>query len=323
MNDSIVIVSTNWIGDVIMSLPAVQIFRAETPDVSITVLAKPCVKAVWEMCPAVDFVETMENPFVTARRLKAAHFSAAYIFPNSFRSAFIPFLARIPARIGLRGKWRRLMLTGTIALPNGHQQFEPMNILGVQGDPPPPELAVPERDIQAVKEKIKTAGNECLSQIITILPGAARGPAKRWPAENFAAVAKRLQAELNAQLILAGGPGDRPVCEEIASSAGGGILNFAGETTIAEWAALLKISRCAVSNDSGGMHLAAAVGTPVVAVFGITDPAKTGPLGTAAILQKSELKTRDIARNSEAAGRALAAITPAEVFNAVREQLTG
>ena len=310
MDNSILIISTNWIGDAIMSMPAVEIFRAENPLTKITVLTKPGLQPLWRMHPAVDEIQLMKKPFATARRLRKNNYSAAIIFPNSFRSAFVPFLAGIPVRAGACGDCRRLLLTQTVAVPNGHQQFEYMNLLGVQGDPPPPAISVPADAIESVKEKIKIKNKT----LITILPGAARGPSKRWPAENFAAVAKRLNSKLGAQIIFSGGADDAAVCDEISSTVGG--ISLAGKTTIQEWAALLKISDCVISNDSGGMHLATAVGTPVAAVFGITDPSKTGPLGRAAVLQKSEFRARDIARHSEEAIRALAAVTPDDVFAA-------
>jgi len=322
--ERILIVSTNWIGDAIMSMPAVQLFRRAHPEAELTVLARPLIRALWAMHPAVDRLETMGKPQPTVQSLKPAHFDRAYIFPNSFRSAFIPFLAGVPRRIGARGHWRRLMLTETVRLPDGHQQFEYLKILGVQGEPPAPQLAVPEESFNSLNNRLAAAGfRPACRTVITLLPGAARGPSKRWPAEHFIVLAKRLRAELGAQILLGGGPDDAAVCAEIAAAVGPEAISLAGQTTVAEWAALLKMSQCVVSNDSGGMHLAMAVGTPVAAIFGITDSRKTGPLGRSVVLQKSAVKSRDIARDSEAARRALEAVMPDEVFAAVTGLLNG
>ncbi len=323
MSDSILIVSTNWIGDAVMGMPAVQRFRSENPAAQITVLAKPSVNTLWKMHPSVDFVQLMGKPLPTARKLLTMKYDCAYIFPNSFRSAVIPLLAGIPKRIGSRGHWRHRMLSKIIALPAGHQQFEYRNILGIQGEElPVPRIDVPKAAIQALEKKLKDFSVlENGAPLITLLPGAARGPSKRWPPEHFVELAKTLRDSMGARVVLGGGPADADACADIAEQSGG--VSLAGKTSIPEWAALLKRSDCVVSNDSGGMHLATAVGTPVVGIYGLTDPSKTGPLGKSVVLQKSTLKQRDISRESEAAIQALASIAPAEVAEAVHGLLLG
>lgn len=322
--ESVLIVSTNWIGDAVMSMPGLQLFRQEHPEAEITVLARPLIRSLWSMHPAVNHLETMGAAFPTVAKLRQTHFDRVCIFPNSFRSAFVPLMAGIPRRIGPRGHWRRLMLTEPVRLPSGHQQFEYMKILGVQGEPPAPQIHVPEESIRSLETKLTAAGfNFTGRPVITLLPGAARGPSKRWPAEHFVLLAKRLCDDIGAQILLGGGPDDAAVCAEIAAWIGRDAASLAGQTTVAEWAAMLKRSHCVVSNDSGGMHLATAVGTPVAAIFGITDPRKTGPLGRSVVLQKSTVQSRDIARDSDAARLALESVTPDETCAAVTGLLKG
>jgi len=324
MNSSVLIVSTNWIGDVIMGMPAVQRFRAENPDSRITVLAKPCVKALWQMHSAVDSVQIMGKPIPTARQLRSMQYDHAYIFPNSFRSAVVPLLAGIPQRIGLRGHWRCLMLSKIVSLSEGHQQLEYRNILDVQGDLPAPSINVPKEALQSLEKKLEALpefGKD--APLITLLPGAARGPSKRWPPEHFVELAKKLCDSMGAFVVLGGGPDDAVACADIAEQAGLGVASLAGKTSIPEWSALLKMSACVVSNDSGGMHLATAVGAPVVGIYGLTDPSKTGPLGASSVLQKSTMRSRDIARASEEAVHALGAILPDEVYAAVCTLIEG
>ena len=309
--DRVLIVSTNWVGDAVMSMPAVQLFREENPDVEITLLAKPGVMNLWKMHPAINEFQTLGKLIPTIEKIREDHFDCAYILPNSFRSAFIPFMARISKVVGARGDWRRAMLTNIIRLGDGHQQFEAMNILGVQGEPPAPQLNVPEKIFKGLEK----------GRVVTLLPGAARGPSKRWPPERFVELAKKLIAEHDVTVVLSGGPDDAASCVKMATAIGPEALNFSGKTTIPEWAALLKRSDCVVANDSGGMHLAAAVGTPVVGIFGVTDPKKTGPLGRSVILQKSKLQSREVKRNSEEAIRALSSIDVDEVCAAVLELL--
>lgn len=301
-----------------MGMPAVQQLRREYPDIHLTMLVKPGLKAIWKMHPAPDEVLVQGKTAQTIHMLQQSQYDRVYIFPNSFRSAYLPFRAGIPRRIAARGEWRRLMLTEIVHTGSGHQQFEYMSILGLQGDPDTPQIQVPQAALKAVKKQLPRSGAR---PVITLLPGAARGPAKRWPPESFIALAKTLRSSLNATVVLGGGPDDSEACAKIAAAAGPEVLSLAGKTSIPEWAALLQMSDCVVANDSGGMHLACAVGTPVVGIFGITDPLKTGPLGKNIVLQKSELQSRDIKRNSKEAVRALAAIEPEEVFSAVEQLL--
>ncbi len=310
--ESILIVSPTWIGDAVMCMPAVQLFRAEHPEAEITMLAKPLVLSLWKMHPAIDHFQPLEEMIPTLGKLRKMSFDRAYVIPNSFRSALLPFMAGIPKRIGACGQWRRWMLNEVVGLESGHQQFEAMSILGVQGEPNPPTIQVPEKSFQALETE---------RPVITLLPGAARGPSKRWPPEHFVTLAKKIQTELDARVVLSGGPDDASACDAMADSIGGDVVQLAGKTNLSEWAALLKRSDCVVCNDSGGMHLAAAVGTPVVAIFGTTDPKKTGPLGKNIVLQKSEKQSREIKRDSEEAVRSLRAVRLDEVFGAVKKLL--
>lgn len=335
---SILLVSPSWIGDAVMSMPAVQLFREDYPETKVTVLAKPGVGALWKMHPAVDRVLRQEKTGATIRQLNAMNFDRAYIFPNSFRSAFLPFMAGIPRRTGARGHWRKLMLSDIVQFGSGHQQFENMNILGVQGEPPAPQIVVPEEAFHTLERKVfhlpgvgkkipqrfRMPEEQRLTKdqpLITLLPGAARGPSKRWPPDHFVQLAGMLKEKLNALIVFSGGPDDAVACAEMAEEIGPESINLAGETSIPEWAALLRCSDCVAANDSGGMHLATAVGTPVAAVFGVTDPKKTGPLGRHAVLQQSSVQSRNVARHSDEAVRALAAVEPASVFAAVKDLL--
>ena len=315
--DSVLIVSTNWIGDAVMGMPALQCFRRENPESKITVLTKLGLKALWEMHPNIDDVLIMGKPIPTARKLRGMHFDRSYIFPNSLRSAFVPWLAGVPNRRGFRGHWRHLLLNEIITPPDGHQQYEYKAILGVEGELSAPQLNVPDKSTKAIIEKLSGYGVDDNAPLITLLPGAARGPSKRWPTEHFIELAKKLRSSAGASVILGGGPDDAVACDDIAAAAGEGVFNLAGKTTVPEWSALLKISDCVVSNDSGGMHLATAVESPVVGIFGITDPEKTGPLGKSKVLKKGTLSNRNIARSSEEAAGALGSITSNEVYEAV------
>lgn len=318
MSKSVLIVSTNWIGDVVMGMPAVRQFIQENPDTKVTVLSKPSTRALWEMFPGIEGIELMAKPQETAQRLRAKNFDCAYIFPNSLRSAVVPWLARVPMRLGRRGHWRSLFLSKVIETDKkAHQQLEYKQVLGVQGELANPDITIPEAATQHIEKLLSDM--DSTKKLITILPGAARGPSKCWPAEKYLQLAQKLLATGKYNIALSGGPDDAASCEDMAQQLGAGAMNFAGKTNIAQWAALLKLSDCTVANDSGGMHLSTAVGTPVVGIFGITDPDKTGPLGTSIVLQKSDIRDRKVSRHSEMAIKALNAIEPDEVFDAVMQ----
>ena len=325
--ERLLICSPNWVGDAIMAMPALQAFRRVAPDAEITILTKPGLAPLWQMHGSIDRVEVFEESpggaFRAGALLRAIGFRRAYIFSNSFRSALIPFLGRVPKRIGSQGHWRRLMLTDVVhyhlSSLRRHQTFEYFDILGLEtAGFEAPRLVLSPEAVAGAEEKIGTAP----ALRIGMIPGAARGPSKRWPVDYFSAVARRLAREQNARIVVFGAGAEKDICAAVSGVAGDNAVNLAGQTTLPEWAAALKLCDLVICNDSGGMHLAAAVGTPVLAVFGLTDPARTGPLGTRRrIIQDSMVRSRDIARRSDAAQKCLAAIEPDRVYEAALECL--
>ena len=317
------VVSPGWIGDALMSMPALQLFQAGHPDVELTVLAKAYLLPLWEMHAAARQRLATGGTVATVRALLKSRFEAAYLLPNSVRSALLPWLAAVPARIGLAGHWRRWLLTRVVEAPTAgvhrHQAWEYAAILSPDSLPvalPLPCLEPP--DTACADAARRVAGLP--RPLIGLLPGAARGPAKRWPAERFAEVGRMLREKIGGGILVMGGTGDAESCARVTAGMGSGVQNLAGATTLPEWAALLKLCDVVICNDSGGMHLAAAVGAPVVAVFGITDPARTGPLGSCCrVLQHSQTMDRAVPRDSPAAVEALAAVGVDEVVAAALE----
>lgn len=276
-----VVVSPSWVGDALMALPAVRALRARKPGLELAVLAKPGVAPLWGLCRAVSQVIPLEPGLrgsrAAARRLKSEAFRAAWILPNSWRSAWIPWLAGVPVRVGFPGHFRRAFLTETVPpFPDPvHQSREVARILGVEPGALSGggglDLPVP------LRERMAGELSAARPPRIVLIPGAARGPSKRWPPERFAEAGRRLAAEWGGSVLVCGGGNERELCEAVARAAGG--TSWAGRTSLEEWAALLSLSHFVLCNDSGGMHLAAALGTPGVAIFGKTDPAVTGPAG--------------------------------------------
>jgi heptosyltransferase-2 len=307
-----------------MAMPALTALRKRLPHARITLLAKPSVAPVWSLFPGLEGIITLKKGLMgmldTISKVKAGQFDFAFILPNSFRTAWIPWLAGIPGRRGVPGQNRCWMLTESVQLSTsarvGHQSLEMAEILHLAVDrlEAPPFLFVPGADRERAN-RLLPAGRPC----VVFFPGASYGPAKRWPAERFALVGTRLVAEHGCSILILGGRADKPICDEVAGRIGGGAINLAGETDLIELAGLLGACRAVVANDSGGMHLAAGLGVAVVGIFGLTDPVKTAPVGTRnrVLCAEGVIRSRDIARDSLEARTAMESISVETVYQAV------
>ena len=334
MEDSVLVHAPNWLGDSVMCMPALQAFKREYPDYRLSLLARRELAPLWQMHAAVDEIIELapgtRGTIDAARRVSRRGFPAVFVFPNSFRSAMIPCLARVPVRIGYKGHARRWMLTQVVELPEPlrckHQAWEYLYELGLAADTP--ELETPRL---AVSDTMMTQCRERLSAVasaagwVGLIPGAAHGGSKRWPPGHFSDVGRRLIRALKCRILVFGTTGEARLCSQVAGAIGSGALNLAGVTSLREFAGLLRLCRAVVANDSGGMHLAAAAGAPVVAVFGLTDPAKTGPLGSGhrVIAPAAGAGSRDIKPSSPAAERLLWDINPESVAAAALEVIEG
>lgn len=332
MPDNILICGTNWLGDCVMSMPSVQLFKEKHPSCRVAMLAKSKLCSLWTMHPCVDAVIALQDGFLgtvhAVGMVRECNFDAVFVFPNSFRSALIPFLAGVSRRSGVAGHQRQWMLTNVIRLgmrhDRSHQAWEYMDILGLSdgcdniGDP---RLVIPEdkvREAYVILEQMKW--HKCIG----LMPGAAYGPAKRWPVEYFVEVGREF-AKNGYGIAVMGSAAEVDLCSSVSSGIGERSLSLAGRTSLPQLAALLGVCSAVVTNDSGGMHLASAVGRPVVAVFGITDPSKTGPLGkkSRVICTEGVNRSRDIERVSAEAEASLRAIKPERVLKAVTDLIQG
>ncbi|OGV74876.1 MAG: lipopolysaccharide heptosyltransferase II [Lentisphaerae bacterium RIFOXYA12_FULL_60_10] len=327
MNGPLLISSVNWLGDAVMTLPALTAYRTSYPDSPVTLLIKPAMTSFWSLVdPGLDQV-VMEAGLIgqvrSALRLRQRRYVRAFILPNSFRSAWIPFLAGIPLRRGVRGHFRSIMFTHVVDLPpvRMHQAYEYFHIMGLEMPRDPlllPRLHIPAHAVTRASEWMRGSNHW-----IGMIPGAARGPSKRWPAESFIDAGRQLIHRTNASLLLLGTVAESMLCGQIATGIGPRALNLAGKTTLIDLAAVLGRCRVVVANDSGGMHLAAAVGCRLVALFGITDPVRTGPLGNGhVVIQPPGVQAdRKIARQSVQARDVLHRIHPDQVVGAVLAHL--
>jgi heptosyltransferase-2 len=320
----LLVVSPSWLGDCVMAMPALVTLRKRLPHARIILLAKPSVAPVWSLFPGADGVIPLKKGLMgmldTISQVKAGRFDFAYILPNSFRSAWIPWLAGIPGRRGGAGPGRGWMLTESVAFSpsarNGHQSFEMAEILhlGAEYLEAPPFLTVPAADRERARRLIPG-----IHPCVAFFPGASYGPAKRWPASRFVAVGNKLVTEQGCRILVLGGKADQSICDEVAEGMGAGAINLAGKTDLMELAGLLGLCRVVVANDSGGMHLAAGLGVAVVGIFGLTDPVKTAPVGpfSRVLCAEGVARSRDIARDSMEARAAMESISVDTVYHEV------
>ena len=324
----------NWLGDSVMAMPAIQDYRRRNPDTVVTVAVKPYMAPLWIAHPAVRNVMLLPlgpaGPWRCGWRARSHGFRRAYVLPLSFRSALVPWVARIPERIGMPGHGRDWLLTRVVTPPDGperrHQAFEYYELLGLtdvaHGEAP--SLPVPDAEAGKAAEALSRLWPAARDgALVGILPGAARGPSKCWAPDRFADVGRRLAVERGCRILALGSMAEKDACERIAAAAGPRGAELAGRTSLLELAALLARCKAVIANDSGGMHLATAVGAKVVGIFGATDPAKTGPLGTGHKIVAAEGvgAARDIAADSAVARAALDGIGVERVLAAAFELL--
>lgn len=312
----------NWLGDAVMTTPALLRLRERFPDAHVTLLTPGKLRDLYLHHPAVD--ETIgfgpeEGVRSVGRKLRAGNFDLAIVLPNSPRSALEVWWAGIPQRIGYSRPWRNLFLTRTVATRPGHVQMrkrtpeeirrlvaatpsspgreggapvaggygahqlhEYLHLVAALGAPEeilPPQLCVGDEEAQAVSKRFQL---DARTRWLGINPGAEYGPAKRWPIERFAEVANELYRKLGCAFLIFGGKGDVPLAEQLLAllptpASKGHVVSLAGKTSLRELMALLKLCRGLLTNDTGPMHVAAALGTPVVVPFGSTSPELTGP----------------------------------------------
>ncbi len=329
--DRLLIGGTNWLGDSIMSMPALQTLKQHQPGTHISLLVKPGMVLLWEMHEAIDAIvpiyQGSGGTRLTVRALRRQSFDRAVLFPNSFRSALLPFLGGVPRRIGVAAHGRRLLLTDARRgrpsddLPHQFREYYRLLDMEVPTEPVAPRITPPDSARGEAELLLSDATDR---PWVAMLPGAARGNSKRWPPECFAEVAKQLVEDLGVRIALFGTAVEQAACDHIAGVVGDSARNLAGKTSLVLLAAALGRCRAALSNDSGGMHLATALNVPVVALFGLTDPALTGPIGASHRVicgAPPEQRTRDVPRESAEAEAALRCITPERVLAEVRAML--
>lgn len=277
------IVAPQWIGDAVMCEPLLR--RLATRGEQLSVAALPWVAPVFRAMPQV--AEVIELPFAhgrldwAARRRIAGElrgrFDVAYVLPNSIKAALIPWLARIPRRIGYQGEGRWLLLNRRLPNPAGRPPM--VAFYSALADAPAGEGERPRLGFEAqILDRVTAAHGVAPGAYFVFAPGAEYGPAKVWPAAHYAELAQTLHTRHGEPVLLLGSAKEAALCESISAAAPGACRVLAGKTSLLDAMALIAAARAMVSNDSGLMHVAAAFGIPQAAVFGSTSPEHTPPL---------------------------------------------
>jgi heptosyltransferase-2 len=288
------VISPNWIGDAVMAQPLLALLKQQHPERAIDVLAPPAVAPVWRAVPEVDTV--LETPFRHralqlrerwnyAQELRRRGYADAYVLPNTLKYALIPWLARIPRRVGYKGEMRYGLVNVMHHDDRPPRPMVPFYAALAQDPALPAGAGVPRPALRVASEQVAAVcarhGVDEGRPLVVFAPGAEFGAAKRWPPRHFAALAQAIvEADPRAQVALLGSPNDRGTCGEVLAGAGAAaphMLNLAGATKLDEAVALIARASAVVSNDSGLLHIASGLNRPVVALYGPTDPDHAPP----------------------------------------------
>ena len=338
----ILIRATNWVGDAIMALPALRAIRKRFRVAHIAIVARPYVADLYRNQLICDHLYPYDPQGLTAgfyerenlaRELHAQRFEVAMLLQNAFDAAWLAWRARIPERIGYSRDGRRLLLTKAVRVPKpgeipAHEQFYYLELLRRAGwidklnGGESISLILPARAKDRAGDYMLAAGARPNALRIAIGAGASYGSAKCWAPERFAEVANRMIEEFDADVILFGTAGERAVADAISAAMRRPPIDLIGKTSMAELPGLLSECQLFLGNDSGAMHVAAAVGVPVVAIFGSTDPNGTAPVTPrCSIVQEKPYCNPCFLRRCPTDHRCMTRVLPPAVETAARSWL--
>jgi heptosyltransferase II len=292
--NSLVAIAPNWLGDAVMALPAIADLRRHYASARFAIAARPAVAPLFTMVEGIDAVVTLPGGgglralsgwSEDVQALSAGTFDTAVLFPNSFATGFIASKAAITERWGYATDWRGRLLTRAVPKPARelHQRAYYQTLTAALGIPSGPPFAHVRPDGARARQLLRDIGLDLDEPFIVFAPGAAYGRAKQWLPERFAELAGAIISDRGWSVVMVGAPVDRSACDEIAARLPktgtrlNRLIDFCGKSDLVTLAGVLSQARAVVSNDSGAMHLAAAVGTKVVAVFGPTNEHRTSP----------------------------------------------
>lgn len=335
----ILIRSTNWIGDVVMSLPAIENIRLLFPDSEITVLAKPWVIPLYEFHPSIDKIMVYKDDkgfwgyskslLSCIKEIRKREFNMAILLQNAFEAGILAFLGGVKIRIGYDTDGRGFLLTHPVKrkkdIVKKHQTEYYLELLkGMRWlvKNSSPKLYISEERRMKAKEFLSK--RDFNGFILGVAPGAAYGPAKRWPEEHFAQVSNMAIREWGAKIIIFGSEADSISGKRVEELVKGPCINLCGKTSLGDAMAMIDSCNMMISNDSGLMHVSYALDVLVVAIFGSTDPELTGPSPKSSIIVRSSIDCSPCFKPTcKRDYECLKNITPDEVWNKMRSLKDG
>ncbi len=330
----ILIRGPNWVGDAVLAIPALKAVRSNFPNAEITLLVRPWVAGLFTSAPFIDRVWTEAKPTKLGdwtritRNIRAFEFDLALLLPNSFESALMMFLARVPNRIGYATDGRAWMLTDSIA-PSAETQHQVQYYLDLtkairaETNSLSIEIEATAEERAEARKLLAEEGIARGTRFLVLNPGAAYGSAKRWHEDRFADVADILAAEMDCGVAMIGSEGERPIAEQIRARMKRRVAILSGQTSLETLIGVLAESSLMITNDSGPMHIAAALGVPTVAVFGSTDERVTSPVGRRTRVVKNPVECSPcLLRECPIDHRCMNGVTVGDVCKAAREVLT-
>jgi|SRR5579871_511361 len=339
----ILIRATNWVGDAVMSLPAIRAIHVSFPQAEIAVLARPWVADLYAREDAVHRVipytgepgwRDLGTKFHAAQSLRSEGFDCAILLQNAFEAAAIVWLAGIPTRIGYDRDGRGPLLTHAIAVPRPgeiprHERFYYLELLKrahlIQDSPEPDTIKLAgAEEARLAGERGFTARN-VVGPVVGVSPGAAYGRAKQWLPERFSEAAAELARSSGGTVAVFGSAAERKLCGDVVAAivqTGVAAKNLAGETSLRQFIELAAACRVFLTNDSGAMHIASALGVPTAAVFGSTDDTTTGPSGCSVRVVREPVECSPcLLRECPIDHRCMTRVSAARVAQAARELL--
>jgi heptosyltransferase II len=333
--ERVVVRGANWVGDAVMTVPALRELRRVLPRARLTLATRPWAEGIFAGADFVDEMISVDDRrgaggFVSqVSAWRAGRFDLAIIFPNAFAPALVAFAARVPFRLGHRTDGRGPLLTHAVPPPEWrgrrHEVFYYLNLVAeleraltgattVGERAPRPDLRISEARGAEAAEILKSRGADTTRPLVALCPGSTNSRAKRWPAERFAALADRLIEQAGAEVLLVGAREELGVTREVAGLMRREPIVLTGETDLAQSAAVLSLVALLVTNDTGPAHLASALGRPTLVIFGPTNPATTRPFAASAeIVRRPPDCAPCMLRDCPIDHRCMTAITAEEV----------
>jgi heptosyltransferase II len=331
----LVVRGTNWVGDAVMTVPALRELRSLLPDAHITLATRSWARGLFADADFLDDLLIYDRRGLGSVAKQIRHwrdrsFDLALLFQNAFEAAVIPLLARIPLRIGYATDARRLLLSHPLQVPEWHNSrheiFYYLNIVGeleqllyrqstVLSRAPNSAIAVSDGRKTKALSLLRINGLHSEGPLVAMCPGSINSRAKRWPAERYAELADSLMEKLNAEILLIGSPAELDVSQEVARRMCNQPIVLTGKTDLAELTSVLSLVDLLVTNDTGAAHIAAALARPTLVIFGPTNPLTTRPFSPLAeVVRHPPDCAPCMLRDCPIDHRCMTAITPDEIF---------